>query len=135
MSRARTDRDALHFEAVEFARTRLPADLRHPMRDALMGKIVQMLMAKADLSAETAETMAAHAIGEVESSRTGLRIDLDRSTSSTVFVFDPAQGITRAITAAHLLHLLRLDADTVVLRGGMTAPRTDAGRLTAANLS
>lgn len=128
---ARIDRDALHVQAVEFVRMHLKDGVQSAARDALMTRTVAMVMDQADVSAYTAETIAAHAVGEVESGRARVRIDLDRSTAYTVFVFDPVQGVTRAVTAAQLLCLLRYDS--LCFGVDLAEPGTDFSAMTFAN--
>ncbi len=84
----------------------------HLSRDRrfLVKRCIEHLIDIAQVSACTAEDIALQAIGELESCGRREYIDLVRTTSYAVFVYDPLTGRKRVFTVADLMKLVRTPA-------------------------
>ena len=94
---------AHQFLAVELAHNRRPAILRD---NHLLERCTAHLVALAGCSVASAATQAAQVIAELDSARSRVTLDMDRSTSHALFVVDRARGTTRVISAAELAKIL-----------------------------
>lgn len=99
----------LHTIALTFLEQHHAEHLSHD-RHRLIERCITHLMEVQDLSASTAEDIALQAIGERESRDRREYIDLDRTTSYAVFLYDPLIGRKRVFTVADLMRLVRTPA-------------------------
>lgn len=102
-SRSFLSDQAHQFVAVELAHSRRPTTLRD---NHLLQRCTAHLVALAGCSVATAATQAAQVIAELDSARSRVTLDMDRSTSHALFVVDRDQGTTRVISAAELAKIL-----------------------------
>lgn len=73
----------------------------------LLERCTAYLMNLCNCSKPTAATQAAQAIAELASKHSSVSFDIDRSTAFALFVVDHASNVTRVISAAELVQLLR----------------------------
>jgi hypothetical protein len=84
--------------------------VQHETQFALISNCASFLKEKADISDATASRIAAQALGEFERDLHDCYIDIDTSTSHTIFIKSRKSGLSYAFTAARLLQLRRCHA-------------------------
>lgn len=95
-------------EGIEFMRQQYP---QKESQFALVSHCAAFLKTKADISDATAEQIAAKALGEYEHGLHDAYIDIDASTSHTIFIKSRRRdGMSYAFTAAKLMQLMRCHA-------------------------
>lgn len=83
---------------------------QHDNHFVLVSSCAAFLKEKADISDATASRIAAQALGEFERDLHDCYIDIDSSTSNTIFIKSRKSGQSYAFTAARLLQLRRCHA-------------------------
>ncbi|MFU1906026.1 hypothetical protein ACLRAJ_08405 [Bordetella avium] len=83
------------------------ATLSGPDDNKLLERCTAYLMNLCNCSKVTAATQAAQAIAELASKHSSVSFDMDRSTAFALFVVDHSSNVTRVISAAELVQLLR----------------------------
>jgi hypothetical protein len=105
--------DAVRADAYEFVRLHFRTDGR-PYgaidRNRLLERVTAFLMQRADISTDTASTLAAQAICEYVSTQARVAIDIDRSTAFGIVVVDRATNTTRIVSAFEISQLLAAQA-------------------------
>jgi hypothetical protein len=99
----------LRINTMEFVRLRYTSALTKvlgPDRARVLEQTLAYIHSQADISAHAAETLAAQTIGEYESAKHSVCIDVDRSTSYVVFVNDHRSGRTLVVSAKALVNYL-----------------------------
>lgn len=117
MMNTQTESD-IRIRAMEFVRLRYTAAQEMGLdvnRDHVMSYTVNLLTTLFAVSQRRAETIAAQVIGEYESARARVSIDIDRSTAHVVFVRDGSTE--RAVTAKQLLAFLNGQPRPEILYG------------------
>ncbi|AOB29895.1 hypothetical protein AKI39_03110 [Bordetella sp. H567] len=105
--------DELRAEAYEFVRLHFRADGRPYAamdKNLLLERVTAFLMQRAEVSADTASTLAAHAICEYLSTQARVAIDIDRSTAYGIVVIDRATNSKRIVSAFEISQLLTAQA-------------------------
>lgn len=96
--------DLLHAAALRWYAEHLGEHL-NPDRDMAVKRCAAWLFGNYGAQPEPARNTALQALGTVEARATGAYIDVDRTTSHTLFLIDPASGREFAFTSADLAHL------------------------------
>jgi hypothetical protein len=105
--------DDLRAEAYEFVRLHFRDDGRPYAavdNNRLLERATAFLMQRAEVSTDTASTLAAQAICEYVSTRARVAIDIDRSTAFGIVVIDRATNTTRIVSAFEISQLLAAQA-------------------------
>jgi len=100
----------LHYVALAFLAEHQGEHLSHDERTLLVERCIDNLMEVGAVSKQTAEIIALQAYGERDSRRCRAYVDLNLSTSFTIFVRDPSNSRTRVFTVAELIALCRTPA-------------------------
>lgn len=95
-------------EGIEFMRRNYSQHAAN--RFGLVNDCAQHLKTIADISNASAERISAKSLGEYERHLHDSYIDIDASTSQTIFLKSPAAGVSYAFTAATLMKLMRVHA-------------------------
>ena len=77
----------------------------HSDRDMAVKRCAAWLFGNYGVAAAPARDTALQALGSVEARSSAAYIDVDRTTSHTLFLIDPATGREFAFTAADLAHV------------------------------
>jgi len=78
------------------------------LHNQLLDRCAAHVQAVGEVSRPSAELISAQALGEYECRRQRAYVDIDASTSHTVFLRDPASGRTMTFSAAGLLRIAQL---------------------------
>lgn len=96
--------DILQAAAVRWFDAHLGEHL-HSDRDLAVQRCAAHLLGSFGAASQRARDTALQALGAVEARASHAYIDVDRSTSHTLFLIDPATGREFAFTAADLAHM------------------------------
>lgn len=99
-------RDTLHQTACAFLFAHQGEHLSCD-RQLLVNRCIDHLCLVRAATRIVAEVATLQALGDIQSRSTGAHVDLDKTTSYTVFITDPASGKRVCFTAADLLRLSR----------------------------
>jgi hypothetical protein len=98
----------LRQQAIDYLLAHQAEHLHHD-RKFLVNRCTSHLQQIADITTERANVATLQALGELDSTGSRARIDVDHGTSFVVFVVDPVTRVKVAFTAADLLRLARAD--------------------------
>lgn len=105
------DHQELLNQGLEYMRNHHPQDTYRKLSQfALVAVCAAFLKDRADISDATAERIAVKALGEYERHLHDTYVDIDASTSHTIFIKSRCSGASYAFTAAKLELLMRCHA-------------------------